>query len=287
MSDEILVNHSTIRRSRISIRGNHNIIYGSGNFIVGISNKIHGNSNKIYGNFNKIHGNSNKIHGSHNEIFGDDNEILGDWNESVGNFMTTGIRNRPPLVANGDSAAKKDGRKRKREQEEGKEPANEHSHRRKRRRIEVLDTNDRGSLVQICTTDVDNGSIGNFMSFGRSFTFDSDGGISVSGPTAVGLIMRNDPESRPFVTEVTEPANPNKDMETPKEEEEASAAEGTPEEMLCKICFDRLHNTLVVDCSHACMCVTCARKVIRPLVGSKRCPICRQAIVKGIRRIYS
>jgi len=233
--------------SRDKIRVSHSTVRESGVTIIGNHNKLYGNDNKVRGNWNEV-------------VDGSGNRLVGSWNKGP----------------SGNTVVRKKGRKRRKR----RGSPDDYSHRSKRRRIEVLSTDERGSLVQI-TGDVDDGNIGNFMSFGSSFTFDSDGTFSVSGPTAVGIVNhfgRSLPVAK--TAEFT-------GMEIPEAEEEPSADEDTPEAMLCKICIERVHNTLVVDCSHACMCVTCARRVLGEVKKKRRCPICRQDIVKGIRRIYS
>ena len=48
----------------------------------------------------------------------------------------------------------------------------------------------------------------------------------------------------------------------------------------CVVCLDRNIKTVIVDCGHACLCVTCLRNVISN--GSGDCPKCNKKITRAI-----
>ena len=48
----------------------------------------------------------------------------------------------------------------------------------------------------------------------------------------------------------------------------------------CVVCLDRNINTVIIDCGHACLCVTCLRNVISN--GSGDCPKCIKKITRAI-----
>lgn len=62
--------------------------------------------------------------------------------------------------------------------------------------------------------------------------------------------------------------------------EEHSAEENEP---VCKICMNFSVKTIITDCGHACLCVTCSRMLFNS--DEFRCPLCRVQITK-IERIY-
>jgi len=51
----------------------------------------------------------------------------------------------------------------------------------------------------------------------------------------------------------------------------------------CCICMERGKNTVILDCGHVQLCVTCSRELVK---FKKECPFCRKKIEKGIMRIY-
>ena len=53
----------------------------------------------------------------------------------------------------------------------------------------------------------------------------------------------------------------------------------------CSICISNKANTVVYDCGHVCMCVTCA-KALKKRERSAKCPICRNPI-KDIIKLYT
>ena len=80
-------------------------------------------------------------------------------------------------------------------------------------------------------------------------------------------------------TTAEEPSEP----EIPGEEEEESMPEDTVDALLCVVCRERKRTTVIRDCKHSCLCVTCARAVMS---REPKCPMCRKLIVKGIDKIF-
>ncbi|MHA1680176.1 MAG: RING finger protein [Promethearchaeota archaeon] len=71
----------------------------------------------------------------------------------------------------------------------------------------------------------------------------------------------------------------------PKEEpNEEDAPEGTDDSLKCGICLSRRVATVIEDCRHSCMCVTCARKICEK--ATPKCPTCRKEIKKGIKKMF-
>lgn len=244
------ISDSTIHESNIYVIGNRNTIYGT--------------NVRIIGNYNKLFGGNSRVRGNHNKIYGDDNEIIGNWNEVIDgkDNRLEGNWNKAPT---GCTIVRKKSRKRKKRRilsQIDKPPT-------KRRRLSVS----HGTLIQTCG-DVC-GGIGNFISF------------PIPRISGITRIFTNSMSSIPIVMPgmTVNMTNIPKILEVPTAEKETSAPDDTPNTMLCKICMENYHNTLIIDCSHACLCVTCSIKLLEQ--KKVRCPICRQYIVKGIRRIYS
>jgi hypothetical protein len=71
----------------------------------------------------------------------------------------------------------------------------------------------------------------------------------------------------------------NKDFFTPKK----MCVESTCPEIECVVCRDHKINTMMLDCSHCCMCTCCAIRIINnPDPSQRRCPLCKVEIVSGI-----
>jgi hypothetical protein len=71
--------------------------------------------------------------------------------------------------------------------------------------------------------------------------------------------------------------------EPEKNKEEESIREGQE----CVVCMARAKNTVIIDCGHSCMCVSCSIDVAGGKeVGKVKCPIC-QVEVTRILRVYS
>lgn len=58
------------------------------------------------------------------------------------------------------------------------------------------------------------------------------------------------------------------------------------EELLCIICMERKINTVILDCGHSKMCVTCSRVIIFGEETNRKCPVCRKELKKGIIKIF-
>lgn len=54
------------------------------------------------------------------------------------------------------------------------------------------------------------------------------------------------------------------------------------EDNMCKVCFEKELNSVVMDCGHVCMCFECASKP-----NMQKCPICREQIIKVVRTYKS
>jgi len=57
--------------------------------------------------------------------------------------------------------------------------------------------------------------------------------------------------------------------------------ENKDETKVCKICYDALIGTAVIDCGHSYMCPDCAR------LEPKECAICKKKIKQGITAVFS
>lgn len=68
---------------------------------------------------------------------------------------------------------------------------------------------------------------------------------------------------------------------TEKEEKQRQAADsGSGDERMCKVCFERITNSVLLDCGHVVMCFPCAEEVFKV---NRICPVCRSPIVKVVR----
>lgn len=76
-------------------------------------------------------------------------------------------------------------------------------------------------------------------------------------------------------------------VEIPKKELESTIKdESVAEEVLCIICSERRINTVILDCRHSKMCVTCSRRIMLGEIEQRKCPVCREEIKKGIIKIF-
>jgi hypothetical protein len=72
-------------------------------------------------------------------------------------------------------------------------------------------------------------------------------------------------------------------MEVPKEEDE-DVDENLEENLKCILCCERKINSVIIDCGHSKLCITCSRKILFEF--NRACPVCRKEIKKGIIKIY-
>jgi len=59
--------------------------------------------------------------------------------------------------------------------------------------------------------------------------------------------------------------------------------EQDPDSNLCKICFDRRINTVIIPCGHMALCSECSEKIRQDLRGTANCPICKSPFVDIIK----
>ena len=71
-------------------------------------------------------------------------------------------------------------------------------------------------------------------------------------------------------------------LPTVKRRKIQKADKDTPEELFCKVCFDNKVNTCIIDCGHTCLCSECIATIMN---DTKKCPICRKKIVKGMQAV--
>lgn len=81
------------------------------------------------------------------------------------------------------------------------------------------------------------------------------------------------------------------EIEIPDEEIEESIKEedNINEEYICLICSDKKINTVILDCKHSKMCISCSRKIMledNKINKDAQCPVCRTHIKKGIIKIF-
>ena len=91
-------------------------------------------------------------------------------------------------------------------------------------------------------------------------------GFATPGETADSTFVRNPP------MEKEEQLN----LIPPSEVKECD----TPQELMCKVCFDARIRALAMPCSHCFGCLSCTVKLFE-----KECPICRVLICK-VNQIY-
>jgi len=58
-------------------------------------------------------------------------------------------------------------------------------------------------------------------------------------------------------------------------------AEEDEDKDLCKICFEKTIDSVIVDCGHSVICMDCSK------LGLKVCPVCRQPVIKIIKLFRS
>lgn len=51
----------------------------------------------------------------------------------------------------------------------------------------------------------------------------------------------------------------------------------------CQICFEHKSNTCIIECGHACMCISCSRALYETQGNKWVCPKCREPITRVIR----
>lgn len=52
------------------------------------------------------------------------------------------------------------------------------------------------------------------------------------------------------------------------------------ESAVCIMCLDHAIKTAMIDCGHACLCITCLRTIV--LIGNGMCPKCRCPITRAM-----
>lgn len=270
--------------SNQEIRISNEKIIGNGNTVIGNGNKVIGNNNKIYGNNNKSIGNNNAIFGDCSKCVGNNNRLDGKSNSSVGNNNSLNVTS-----SNNDNKIK------------------DMIHKQKKMNVFSSGKNSTqnfysaGKLLNKFVNGVQTikdgknvtNSFTNTSNFTNTGTFivgddDDDDEIINSGnfTDTYNFVNENNIKNNKIIEKLDDK------IEIPKEEEEEQIKEedNVNEELICSICSIRKIKTVILDCKHSKLCITCSRAIMLKdgKVNDKiECPICRQNISKGIIKIFN
>lgn len=291
--EEIRNNNAIINRNNVHIIGNNNVIRGHGCKITGNNNVIHGNHLLIRGNNNVINGNIEELQGDNNVINGSCPKIRG--NHNVSNGISSGVSTGASDISIGSSMVSTSGF-----------PFSG-----------VVNNYMFGDGMCIGGSNYvfdDISSIGSSMIVNNPII---SGNAQFSGGNIFCGATSKDPQEPRECRSPRGPRGPrsatsydtrsisssssgvsyfadSKKLTSPEIsktknvvpsvpkaiENEESAKDG---EAVCKICLDRAVKTVNRKCGHACLCVTCARKLADE--PKLICPICRSEL-KRIELIY-
>jgi hypothetical protein len=250
--------NNTIRDNNGSFCVNNTTIIGDCNSIRGNGNTINGNCNSVYGNGNTVQGDSTSLSGNGNTVFGDNTSLMGDGNtlygsnnsaKGEGNQVKTSNNpkqiNRPttgggPLI--------------------GKFVMNNSNIGGLCLQANNMTTSFRDGVH---TSVVQNGTLSNgihSIPVNGTYVRYPSGRVTINGIEVDWQAIAKEKEKKSLLPE--------------EMKNEPVIVDGEKE---CVVCFGRSIKTVIVDCGHAVLCVTCARENIR------ECPICRKEVTQIIR----
>ncbi len=79
---------------------------------------------------------------------------------------------------------------------------------------------------------------------------------------------------------------PSDDWRVPMEGEDIEAQEDEDDKNVCKICFENMVQTVILDCGHTILCLRCARRYNEMNEEQRRCPVCNQEM-NQIKRTFN
>jgi hypothetical protein len=234
--------NNTIRDNNGSFCVNNTTIIGDSNSIRGNGNTINGNCNSVNGNGNTVFGDNTSLRGNGNTLYGSNNSIKGEDNHvrpSSNSKQTSSTTGGGSLI--------------------GKF---------------VMNNNVGGTFLQannmttnirdgIQTSVVQNGTLSNgihSIPVNGTYVRYPSGRVTINGIEVDWQAIAKEKEKKSLFPE--------------EMKDEPVIVDGEKE---CVVCFGRSIKTVIVDCGHAVLCVTCARENIR------ECPICRKEVTQIIR----
>jgi len=305
----LLGNNKIIKENFCTITGNENKIFGDKNIIYGDNNEIRGNMNKIYGRGNKIFGNMNDGNGIGNEMIGDQNITMRppheertllrvpphlirrmlmrmpqfDINEEdidddhdVSNMVNTQMNGHKMIVCveRVESSFTMNDVNFVFRLTDGKMSIKQGSG-------NFVTTNSNNVLVEETT----NRRVENFFvsketeyyvhykcfEYERFKIIVYDSKIEIENFDLFPKFKMSGKRS------IEEP-----EMPTVKRRKIEKSDKDTPEELICKVCFENKVNTCIIDCGHTCLCSECIATIMN---DTKKCPICRKEVVKGMQTV--
>lgn len=237
-------NGITCHAERSTFNGNNMTITGDGNTLNGDNITIRGDGNVIQGNNATVHGNGNTIRGNNATVQGNSNIIQGN------DADVHGDNNR----IEGDNGYA-----------EGK-----------------------GNRVSGSNTTSVSGGAQAFHSFGSAYA--CSGRKRSRSPSSITTKKKEKKEKKKKkklsdddcghkkeTPEKPSACDDNGILDTPNGQDTDKFAEGEA----CVICLTNKRQLMPQECSHYCMCYSCAWKLIdRPDVAVCQCPICKKVIAK-------
>lgn len=270
-------NHCIVSGTRCTIYGHHCNVSGSGNIIHGHHAHVTGCGNSIYGHHgivsggagNKIYGHNGQITGgSGNKNYGHNGQINSgvgneDLSESRSNSNTSHNVNFGTIVGAMSN------------------PPNS----------SMNFFGGGGGMICVNTLHMDNGTVlqvtgirGNIITTNRNY-------ISVDGIkiTSAGKIIKGGEEfDWPMEgsiswDEILAVIESNELTVQRLEEKDDEATDNNDD--ACVICLENKKICIIDDCHHLALCAKCSNRILTS--GKKECPVCKKAIVKGIKRVFS
>ncbi len=296
-----MIDHSHITRNNSTINGNHNTIIGNNNTIYGNHNTIRGNNNFITGNHNNYDGQNNKATGSHNS--NKTKNIISAYNNFNDNYYTSRSINNVNSISN---VVVNTGNNNNISNISNKsniiDMGNNNNINNSALRFEAITNtgsirnNDISySFVWGSNTIINTGN--NSVIFNLTGTTICDNNIVPKyndtfnelhidelNKQFVNLEVCNNLDVKPEYKNYPPISFKKKiKLPTPELNEELINPEDFKIEDICNICMERKINTVIVNCGHACFCVTCSQDYKNKL--DPTCPICRK-LMKRVIKVY-
>jgi hypothetical protein len=245
------------KNGNITIVGDYNTITGSNCTVIGNYNKVTGADSTVTGNHNNVSGMDCKVFGDYNNVNGMDSNVHGNHNNVSGmDCNVTGDKNKVSGMNSNVNGVDNI--------------------------VTGMNSVCNGASVgvkqRISTFKIGNSTFNTYSTVSGIVKQRKSGGQIQNFLGCIVSGNQTDTLVQPKMSTVSIPDELN---------DEPSAPDNVNDKQLCSICMFRLKSTVIQDCGHNCMCVTCSRDfMLMDKDKEKKCPICRREIKIGIIRIY-
>lgn len=289
--EELRVNNTIVNRSNVKVIGDRNRINGAGCDVLGDENTINANAEEVRGTGNTVNGDVETLIGNNNRVYGIAKNVRGNQNNVTGcsgggtggRRILYGIGYQGPGVVNnihGFEFITQDPGSSISVSSSGTTITTPYVQVTKRPGgVTVFNWSDDSSGR---TLDV-HGSNCNVVGSAAGVvhqTITADGVTQTVRVGAPATAISSSSSSKRKVEDPPPSAKRIKAPVPPAIEDEPSAVAG---ETVCIVCIDRAVKTVNAPCGHACLCVTCARKLADE--SKFCCPLCKVEL-KRIKRMF-